>query len=44
MLKDFALDVYPGKRPPQTLRIAKICRFQLQERQHTTFQVKMRLF
>ena len=28
----------------QTLEIAKIRRFELQERQHTTFQVKIRLF
>ena len=28
----------------ETLKIAKIRRFQLQERQHTTFQLKIRLF
>ena len=28
----------------KTLQIAKIHRFQQQERQHTTFQVKIRLF
>ena len=28
----------------KTLQIAKIRRFQLQERQNTTFQVKIRLF
>ena len=33
-----------GKRPTQTLKIAKIRHFQLQKRQHTTFQVKIRLF
>ena len=34
-----------GRLPERkTLQIAKIRRFQLQERQHTTFQVKIHLF